>query len=218
MSHPARAAAFAAAAAATSMTGAAHLPEALALPAPRFDRGVSLAEALERRASAREFADRPLELAVLAGLLWSACGVNRPDSGHRTAPSARNWQEVELYVATAHDIRLYDPARQALKRVVEGDHRAATGLQDFAARAPANLVYVADFARMPDASTESRNLYAAIDTGVMVQNVYLYCAAARLACVVRGLVDREALARVLRLRPAQRVIVAQSVGYPAAAA
>ena len=197
--------------------GAAQRPELLALPAPRFDRGVSLAEALERRASAREFSDRALDPGVLAGLLWSACGVNRPSSGHRTAPSARNWQEVDVYLATADDIRLYDPPRQVLKRVADGDHRAATGMQDFAARAPANLVYVADFARMPDASTESRNLYAAIDTGAMMENAYLYCAAAGLACVVRGLVDREALARVLRLRPAQHVMVAQSVGYPAAA-
>lgn len=200
------------------MDEAAHLPRILALPAPRLHRGVSLAEALEQRASAREFSGRPLELATLAGVLWAACGVNRPESGHRTAPSARNWQEVDVYVATAQDIRLYDAAHQTLARVGEGDHRAATGLQDFAAHAAANLVFVADYARMADASTESRNLYAAIDTGVMVQNVYLYCAAAGLACVVRGLVDREALARLLRLRPAQHVIVAQSVGYAAAAA
>ena len=195
----------------------AHLPEVLALPAPRLHRGVSLAEALERRASAREFADRPLDLPTLAGLLWSACGVNRPSSGHRTAPSARNWQEIDVYVATAQDIRLYDPSRQALARVAEGDHRAATGLQDFPARAAANLVFVADYGRMTDASSENRTLYAGIDTGVVAENAYLYCAAAGLSCVVRGLVDREALARLLRLRPAQHVVAALSAGYPAAA-
>jgi nitroreductase len=79
-------------------------------------------------------------------------------------------------------------------------------------------VFVADYARMADASRESRDLYAAIDTGAMAQDVYLYCAAAGLACVVRGLVDREGVARLLRLAPAQRVIAAQSVGYPAAEA
>ena len=199
------------------MNDAANRPEVLALVAPRMHRGVSLAEALERRASARDFDDRPLELPTLAGLLWSACGVNRPESGQRTAPSARNWQEVSVFVVSAQDIRLYDAAHQTLVRIAQGDHRAATGQQDFPAHAGANLVFVADYARMPDASTESRNLYAAIDTGAMVQNVYLYCAAAGLACVVRGLVDRDALARLLRLRPAQHVIVAQSVGYPAAA-
>ena len=189
--------------------------DSLALPAPRLERGVSLAEALERRASAREFAERPLELPILAGLLWAACGVNRPQSGQRTAASARNWQEIDVYVVTAEGIHLYDAARQALRHIATGDHRAATGLQDYVARAPVNLVFVADFARMADASHESRNLYAAIDTGIVAENVYLYCAAAGLACVVRGLVDREALAQVLRLGPAQRVVAAQSVGYPA---
>ncbi|HSN22444.1 MAG TPA: SagB/ThcOx family dehydrogenase [Usitatibacter sp.] len=187
----------------------------IALPAPRLDRGVSLAEALERRASAREFSDRPLDLHALSALLWSACGVNRPATGQRTAPSARNWQEIEVYVVTAEGIFLHDAAARALVPVAEGDHRAATGLQDFPARAAVNLVYVADYARMTDASSESRDLYAAVDTGAIVQNVYLHCAAAGLACVVRGLVNREALARLLRLRPSQRVTVAQSAGYPA---
>jgi nitroreductase len=189
-----------------------------ALPAPRLDRAVSLAEALERRASAREFDDRPLDPAILSGVLWAACGVNRPATGHRTAPSARNWQEVDVFVVAASGIARYDAARRVLVAVAEGDHRAATGLQDFPARAGANLVFVADYALMADAPRESRDLYAAIDTGVMAQNVYLYCAAAGLACVVRGLVDRESLARLLRLRPAQRVIAAQSVGYRAAEA
>ena len=189
-----------------------------ALPAPRLDRAVSLAEALERRASAREFDHRPLDPPTLPGVLWAACGVNRPATGHRTAPSARNWQEVDVYVVAASGIARYDAARRALVHVADGDHRAATGLQDFAARAGANLVFVADYARMADASRESRDLYAAIDTGAMAQDVYLYCAAAGLACVVRGLVDREGVARLLRLAPAQRVIAAQSVGYPAAEA
>lgn len=196
------------------MASALHPHDSIALPAPRLPRGVSLAEALERRASAREFADRALDLPTLAGLLWSACGVNRPQNGHRTAPSARNWQEIDVYVVTAEGIHVYDAARQALRPIDPGDHRAATGLQDYVARAPVNLVLVADYARMADASNESRNLYAAMDAAFVAQNVYLYCAAAGLACVVRGLVDREALARVLRLAPAQRVIAAQSVGYP----
>ena len=200
-----------------SDSSASHVvPDSIALPAPRHDRGVSLAEALELRRSRREFDDRPVDLPTLAGLLWSACGVNRPESGHRTAPSARNWQEIDVYVVTADAIRVYDPARQALQGVAGGDHRTATGLQDFAARAPVNLVFVADYARMSDTTNENRALYAGIDTGVIAENVYLYCAAAGLACVVRGLVDRDALARVLHLRPAQRVVAAQSVGYPAA--
>ncbi len=199
------------------MTRHAAAEGSVALPAPALFPSVSLAEALARRRSAREFAPVPLELAVLAGLLWSACGVNRPDEGQRTAPSARDWREIEVYVATAERVQLYDPRHERLLPVVEGDHRAATGLQDFPARAPVNLVYVADLGRMADTTAENQALYSAIDTGVIAQNVYLYCAAAALACVLRGLVDRDALARVLRLRPRQRVIAAQSVGYPASA-
>lgn len=192
--------------------------ESVALPAPRLDPGASLADALARRRSVREFADRPLDLAALGDLLWAAFGVNRPESVHRTAPSARNWQEIDIYVVTAEGIRLYDAQSHALRAVASGDHRAATGLQDFVARAPLNLVYVADLTRMADTSADNRELYAGLDTGVIAQNAHLYCAAAGLGCVVRGLVDREALARVLRLRAGQRVIAAQSVGYPANAA
>ena len=199
------------------MDGAREMQEIVPLPAPRLDRGASLVDALSQRRSVREFEARPLELPALAGLLWAAFGVNRPDSGHRTAPSARNWQEIDVYVVTADGIRLYDAPGQALRRVATGDHRAATGLQDFVARAPVNLVYVADLSRMTDTSAENRDLYAGIDTGVIAENVYLHCAAAGLGCVVRGLVDRDALAGVLKLRPGQRVIAAQSVGYPATA-
>lgn len=197
------------------MLDASRMPAAIALPAPRLDPAASLAEALGHRRSCRELDARSIDLPTLAGLLWSACGVNRPDSGLRTAPSARNWQEIEVYVVTAQGIHVYRPERSELEPVAAGDHRSATGLQDFVARAPVNLVYVADFGRMPDAPNDSRVLYSAIDVGVIAQNVYLYCASMGLACVIRGLVDREALARVLRLRPGQRVIAAHSVGYPA---
>ncbi len=183
------------------------------LPPPRLDSPVTLVDALLRRHSSREFAERPLELAALSGLLWAAYGVNRPDSGHRTAPSARNWQEIDIYVATEAAVHRFDAANSRLLLVVEGDQRAATGLQDFPARAPVNLVFVANLGRMSDTTSENRALYAAIDTGVIAQNVYLHCAANGLACVLRGLVDREALAHVLRLGPQQRVIAAQSVGY-----
>jgi SagB-type dehydrogenase family enzyme len=189
----------------------------VALPPPRLDPAASLAEALARRRSTREYAARAIDPATLSALLWSACGMNRPETAHRTAPSARNWQEIDVYVVTEAAIHRYDPARGELRLVAEGDHRAATGLQDFVARAPLNLVYVADFGRMSDTTNENRTLYSGIDTGVIAQNVYLYCAAAGLGCVVRGLVDRDALGRVLRLAPGQRVIAAHSVGYAAAA-
>jgi nitroreductase len=60
---------------------------------------------------------------------------------------------------------------------------------------------------------EEKNLYSAADTGFIGQNVYLFCASEGLATVVRGSVDRPALAKVMKLRPEQKIILAQTVGY-----
>jgi SagB-type dehydrogenase family enzyme len=185
----------------------------LALPPPQTAGTVSLLQALRSRRSSREFSSRPLPLDVLSTLLWSAFGVNRPDSGGRTAPSAHNWQEIEVYAALPDGTYRYDARDHALRLVVTGDLRAATGRQDFVATAPLNLVYVADFGKMVDASAEDRTFYASADAGFVAQNVYLYCAAAGLACVVRGLVDRRKLAPMLQLRIDQRIVLAQTVGY-----
>jgi SagB-type dehydrogenase family enzyme len=114
----------------------------------------------------------------------------------------------------ADGLYLYDPQEHALGLVRAGDIRAATGRQDFVAGAPVNLVFVADYSRMGDVPEETKKFYAATDTGFIGQNVYLYCASAGLATVVRGAVDRDALAEEMGLRPDQRVILAQTVGYP----
>jgi SagB-type dehydrogenase family enzyme len=174
----------------------------------------TLIEALSRRRSTRDFASRELPRDVLSTLLWCAFGINRPDSGGRTAPSAHNWQEIEVFVALPDGAYRYDARRHALQPVVNADLRAATGMQEFVGTAPLNLVYVSDFGKMGDASAEDRTFYAAADAGFIAQNVYLYCAAAGLACVVRGLVDRRKLAPALRLRTDQRIVLAQTVGYP----
>jgi SagB-type dehydrogenase family enzyme len=187
---------------------------AVALPPPRTAGDVPLLESLRLRRSTREFSARPLPADVLSTLLWSAFGVNREASGGRTAPSAHNWQEIEVYVALADSAYRYDARGHALQPVAAGDLRAATGMQDFVGTAPLNLVYVADFGRMGDASAEDRTFYAAADAGFVAQNVYLYCATAGLGCVVRGLVDRRKLAPALQLRVDQRIVLAQTVGYP----
>ena len=187
----------------------------VALPPPQTaTTTATLIEALSRRRSTRDFASRELPRDVLSTLLWCAFGVNRPDSGGRTAPSAHNWQEIEVFVALPDGTYRYDARRHALQPVVNADLRAATGMQEFVGNAPLNLVYVADFGKMGDASAEDRTFYAAADAGFIAQNVYLYCAAAGLACVVRGLVDRRKLAPALRLRIDQRIVLAQTVGYP----
>ena len=150
---------------------------------------------------------------MVSNLLWAAFGVNRPDSGKRTAPSAMDWEETEIYVATADGLYVYDAKSQQLIPVLHDDVRAQTGTQAFVKDAPLNLVYVADLAKTRSSSAE-RDLFVAADAGFIAQNVYLFCASESLATVVRGSLDRPALAKVLRLRPDQRIILAQSVGYP----
>lgn len=184
------------------------------LPAPETSGGKSLMQALKERHSTREFSPKALPAQLLSDLLWAASGVNRPESGKRTAPSARDWREIDIYVVTTDGAYVYDPVAHSLRRVLARDVRALTGMQDFVASAPLNLVYVADEERMTGASADDRERYAAADSAFMAQNVYLYCASVGLGAVVRGMVDRAALAKALGLSAHQQILFAQTVGYP----
>lgn len=186
------------------------------LPPPVQGGGLPLMQALMRRHSSREFSAKTLPPAVLSNLLWAAFGVNRPLTQGRTAPSAHDWEEIDVYAAMASGLYRYDPRLHALARLSEADLRALTGLQEFVAGAPLNLVYVADLSRMKEASAEDRRFYAGPDAGFIAQNVYLFCASEGLATVVRGLIDRPALARAMGLASEQQIVLAQSVGYPRA--
>lgn len=186
----------------------------IALPAPRMEGGKPLMQALKERQSARDFSTKALPVQVISDLLWAAFGINRVDSGQRTAPSARNWQEVDVYVVVESGAYLYDATANSLRAVVTGDLRKLTGAQEFVATAPLNLVYVADFTRMKDATPENQILYSSADVGFISQNVYLFCASEGLATVVRGLVDRDALAKALNLPDQSKVVLTQTVGYP----
>jgi SagB-type dehydrogenase family enzyme len=199
-------------------TALAQGPDAIKLPPPETEGGKPLMQALKERRSTREFADRPLPRQVLSNLLWAANGVNRPETGKRTAPSARDWREIDIYLVIAEGVYRYDAGTHTLERVAGGDLRKHTGVQDFVAMAPINLVYVADLGRMSGAGADEKALYSATDTGFIAQNVYLYCASAGLATVVRGSVDREALGAALGLAGNRKIILAQSVGYPAGSA
>jgi len=184
------------------------------LPPPQTSGGKPLMQVLKDRQSSREFSGQQLSPQVLSNLLWAAFGVNRPDSGKRTAPSAMNWQEIDIYVATPDGLYVYDAKANALNPVLAQDVRGATGTQSFVKEAPVDLVYVADLAKTGRAGGEDQILYTAADTGLIAQNVYLFCASEGLAVVVRGSVDRPALAKLIKLRPDQKIILAQTVGYP----
>ncbi len=197
----------------TGMTFAQEL-KPIQLMKPQIEGGKPLMKALKDRSSSRSFSKEKLSSQVLSNLLWAAFGVNRPDEGKRTAPSARNWQEIDIYVAMADGLYLYEAMDHMLKPVLSGDLRPMAGIQDFVKDAPVNLVYVADFSKMGDATKDDKALYSAVDTGFISQNVYLFCSSEGLATVVRGSIDREALAKAMKLRPDQKIIIAQTVGYP----
>lgn len=182
------------------------------LPKPETTGGKPLMQALALRHSSREFRPGVLPPRMLSNLLWAAFGVNRPD-GRRTAPSANNAQPITIYAALPDGVYRYDAIAHTLVPVLPGDYRRATGTQDFVGDAALDLIYIADFGHM-EGSAEDKLFYSAADAGFIAQNVYLFCASEGLATVVRGSVDRDALAATLKLRPGQKITLAQSVGYP----
>jgi len=172
-------------------------------------------EALARRRSSREFARDPLPWPLLSGLLWAAYGVNRPDGG-RTAPSALNAQEIDIFVALPSGAYRYDAAAHELHLVAASDLRRVTGYQDFVDEAPMDLVYVADHARMRLVPVAQRESYASVAAGAVAQNVYLFAAGNGLATVIRAWIDRASVADALGLTHDQQVLLSQTVGYPKA--
>ncbi|HOX57305.1 MAG TPA: nitroreductase family protein [Candidatus Paceibacterota bacterium] len=172
-----------------------------------------LMDALARRSSAREFGPKDLSPQQLSTLLWACFGTNRVD-GKRTAPSAKNNQETDIYVILKQGGYVYDAIANKLNLVVEEDLRRLAGTQDYTTNAPVTLVFVADLAKKGKATPEEKRNYAYVDVGYISQNAYLYCASGGLATVARASVDRKGLAAKLRLRPDQLIVLAQSVGYP----
>jgi SagB-type dehydrogenase family enzyme len=188
---------------------------AIDLPTPEV-AATPLMGLLARRRSHREFSSATLPLQSLSNLLWAAYGVNRRSENGRTAPSALNAQEIDIYVALPGGIYQFDALHQRLSRIAEVDARRVTGYQDFVDEAPIDLIYVANLGHAIGTAAE-RELHAAASAGAIAQNVYLYCAEQGLATVLRAWLDRATLAAALELGTNEKVLFAQTVGYPGAA-
>jgi SagB-type dehydrogenase family enzyme len=203
-----------------SSSTASELSPIKLLP-PDLKGGKSLMQSLQERKTSRSFSPKKLPVEMLSNLLWSACGINRQDSGKRTAPSASNRQEIDVYVAMEEGLYLYNVKAHVLDPVLQNDLRKNTTTilqpsRGSVADAPLQLIYVADYSRMAFyANDEDKKFYAAADTGFIAQNVYLYCASEGLAAVVRGMVGKDALAKEMKLRADQKITLVQAVGYPA---
>ena len=185
----------------------------IALPVPDKTGGMPLMEAIAARHSAREFSAKELPPQTLSNMLWAADGINRANGG-RTAPSAINAQEIDVYVALPSGAYLYDAAANALRLVAGSDLRRVTGYQDFVDDAALDLVYVADHGRMKLVPAASRESYASVAAGAITQNVYLFAAGNGLATVIRAWIDRDAIAKALGLSHDHQVLLSQTVGFP----
>ncbi len=198
------------------------------LPKPKLDRRVSVANALQKRKTTREIAAKKLSPQTLSNLLWAAFGVNRAkgpfEISGRTAASASNSQEIDIYVAMEEGVYLYDPFHHALSPVLKTDLRPIAinpGQASLAVNAPLHLIYVADVGRLVNTSgfqepglhdPEVQKSYYFVDTGMIAANVYLFAASHGLAAWFHNC-NKPALAARLGLRPDQRVLFAQTVGH-----
>ena len=206
------------------MPGPSELP-IIILPPPEKDGGKSVLASLLERKTTRTISSKELPMQVLSNLLWAGFGVNR-DSGSfgkkgRTAPSASNSQEIDLYIALSGGVYLYEAIGHQLVPVAEGDFRARSGRRS-SATAPVNIFYVVDLSRydlgptQPDreiGDPEIQKSYYFTDTGFIAQNIYLYAASFGLAAWFHNC-DKENTVKEFKLKPSQRVLFAQTVGYP----
>jgi nitroreductase len=185
----------------------------LLLP-PQTDGGMPLMKALKNRQTSREYGSKDLAAQQLSNLLWAADGINRPDVKKRTAPSAMNYQEIDVYISTAKGLFLYNADKHNLSEILKEDIRERTGKQVFVKSAPVNLVFVADFTKMAKADEKTKEAYAMADAAFISENVYLFCASEGLVTGVRALIDKEMLAKAMKLKPNQHIMLGQSVGFP----
>jgi SagB-type dehydrogenase family enzyme len=182
------------------------------LPVATKTGGKPLMETLNKRSSDRSFSTKELSLQELSDLLWAANGINRPESGKRTAPTAMNWQDTEVYAILRSGIYKYNPKDQKLELIRSGNFMKYAGKQDFVENAALNLVIISDTSKMKNASKEDMLLYAGIHAGAIVQNIYLYCASAGFNTVTRRYVDITELSKVMGLSPEKLIVITQTIG------
>ncbi len=184
------------------------------LNAPTQKGGLTVMEAFAQRQSIRTYSDKELSTQELSDLLWAANGINRPEKGMRTAPSALNYQDVDIYVCMASGAYLYDAKRQQLVPVVQEDLRGIVGgAQAFVKQAPVVLVLVSDLSKMRGGDTEANRLIGAMDAGIVSENISIACAGLGLATVPRASMDKEQLAQKLKLKSTQVLLLNHPVGH-----
>ena len=196
------------------------MANAMKLPLPQKDLDFPLMKALEKRRSTRKWKGTSLSEQELSNLLWAACGITKEETDRakskRTAvPSAHNWQEIKIYVALKEGLFLYDEKNHQLIQTLSKDIRGDIGTQKMMHSAPVRLIYVSDFSKLSKyfvKNDDLRWLIAGTDTGFISQNVYLYCATAKLSTVILGWVNRDKLHKIMGLKECEKIVYTQVVG------
>lgn len=186
----------------------------IVLNPPDLKRGLPVMEALSLRASANEYTGAKLSLQDISDLLWAANGINRKEISKRTAPSAMNSQDIDVYLIAEEGAYLYDAVNHILNPVVSGDHRGlVAGRQTDVAKAPVILLLVSDFSRFKSGEDTQKSGWASFDAGIVSQNICIFCAGMGLKTRTRGSMDIEKLKSVLHLKDSQHLMLNNPVSY-----
>jgi len=189
-------------------------PEIIKLNPPDMKKGSSVMEAFKLRKSTREFDTKDLSLQDLSDLLWAANGVNRPEEKKRTAPSAINAQDINIYVVTKEAVYLYNAFENQLEKITDGDYRnIVAGRQENMAVAPVFLVLVSDLSRFRFGDESTKLTWAAMDAGIVSQNISIFCASRNLATVPRATMDKDKLRKILKLKDSQKLMLNHPISY-----
>ncbi len=186
----------------------------IVLNPPDMTRGFPVMKAFSFRSSVNEFDTAELTLRDLSDLLWAANGINRPESGKRTAPSAQNAQDIDVYVFMRSGIYLYDAKKHQLDLINNRDYRdLLAGKQTFVAKAPVIFLLVSDISKFRHGEDSLKVIFGAEDAGIVSQNISIFCASANLATRPRGSMDRQRLREVLDLKQSQQLMLNHPVSY-----
>ena len=188
--------------------------ETIHLNPPSDERGLTVIQALSLRASASEFNPADLDLSDLSDLLWAANGINRPDDSKKTAPSALNAQDIDLYVCMKKAAYVYDAKQHSLKKVADGDYRnLVAGRQESMASAPVFCLLVSDISRFRNGEENAKLEWAAMDAGIVSQNISVFCASIGLKTRPRVTMEKKKLRDVLQLKASQYLMLNHPVSY-----
>jgi len=197
-----------------SISSFAQNTKTIVLNPPDTTRGLPVMKALSLRESEKEFDTTKIKLQDLSDLLWAANGVNRTETGKRTAPSAQNAQDIDVYVFMKAGIYLYDAKRHSLEFIVDGDYRnLIAGKQEKFAKAPLIFLLVSDISKFQVKEDSLKLAWAAMDAGIVSQNISLFCASVGLATRPRAWMDQQKLREILKLKDSQRLMLNNPVSY-----